>query len=80
MHSCKFLLDLAIILLSIKLLGVTTTRVRMPQVADALMAGFFGWPAMFGVLSETDFLRAVAELDAVWAQSYADTNHTSAGG
>ena len=65
MHSYKFLLDLAIILLSTKLLGVTTTKVRMPQVVGALMAGLFLGLAMFGVLSETDFLRAVAELGVI---------------
>ena len=65
MSSYKFLLDLAIILLSTKLLGVTTTKVRMPQVVGALMAGLFLGPAMFGVLSETDFLQSVAELGVI---------------
>ncbi|MDE6531109.1 MAG: cation:proton antiporter [Lachnospiraceae bacterium] len=65
MHSYKFLLDLAIILLCTKLLGVTTTRIRMPQVVGALMAGLLLGPAMLGVLSETDFLNAVAELGVI---------------
>ncbi|MDE5802496.1 MAG: cation:proton antiporter [Lachnospiraceae bacterium] len=65
MHSYKFLLDLAIILLCTKLLGITTTKVRMPQVVGALMAGLLLGPAAFGVLSETDFLRAVAELGVI---------------
>lgn len=65
MHSYKFLLDLAIILLCTKLLGVTTTRVRMPQVVGALMAGLLLGPAVFGVLSETDFLQTVAELGVI---------------
>lgn len=65
MHSYKFLLDLAIILLCTKLLGVTTTKVRMPQVVGALMAGLLLGPAVFGVLSETDFLQAVAELGVI---------------
>ncbi|MDE6688093.1 MAG: cation:proton antiporter, partial [Lachnospiraceae bacterium] len=62
MHSYKFLLDLAIILLCTKLLGITTTKLRMPQVVGALMAGLLLGPAMLGILSETDFLNAVAEL------------------
>ncbi len=65
MHSYKFLLDLAIILLCTKLLGITTTRIRMPQVVGALMAGLLLGPAMLGVLSETDFLTAVAELGVI---------------
>ncbi len=65
MHSYKFLLDLAIILLCTKLLGITTTKIRMPQVVGALMAGLLLGPAMLGVLSETDFLNAVAELGVI---------------
>ncbi|MDE7366439.1 MAG: cation:proton antiporter [Lachnospiraceae bacterium] len=65
MHSYKFLLDLTIILLSTKLLGITTTRVRMPQVVGALLAGLLLGPAVFGILSETDFLKSVAELGVI---------------
>ncbi|MDE5951500.1 MAG: cation:proton antiporter [Acetatifactor sp.] len=65
MDSYKFLLDLAIILLCTKLLGVTTTKVRMPQVVGALMAGLLLGPAVFGILEETDFLRTVAELGVI---------------
>ena len=65
MESYKFLFDLAIILLCTKLLGVTTTKVRMPQVVGALLAGLFLGPTMFGVLSETDFLQAIAELGVI---------------
>ena len=65
MHSYKFLLDLAIILLCTKLLGVATKRVQMPQVVGALLAGLLLGPAMFGVLSETDFLETVAELGVI---------------
>ncbi|MDE6686706.1 MAG: cation:proton antiporter [Lachnospiraceae bacterium] len=65
MHSYKSLLDLAIILLFTKLLGVTTTKVRMPQVVCALLAGLLLGPAMLGILEETDFLRTVAELGVI---------------
>ena len=65
MHSYNSLLDLAIILLCTKLLGVTTTKVRMPQVVGALLAGLLLGPAVFGILEETDFLRTVAELGVI---------------
>lgn len=65
MHSYKFLLDLAIILLCTKLLGVATNKVQMPQVVGALMAGLLLGPAMLGILSETDFLQTVAELGVI---------------
>lgn len=65
MHSYKFLLDLAVILLATKLLGITTARVRMPQVVGALVAGLLLGPAVFGIMSETDFLNTVAELGVI---------------
>lgn len=65
MQSYKFLLDLAVVLLFTKLLGMTTARVRMPQVVGALMAGLLLGPAVFGVMSETEFLKTVAELGVI---------------
>ena len=65
MESYKFLLDLAIILLCTKLLGVTTTKVQMPQVVGALLAGLLLGPAMFGIRSETNFLKTIAELGVI---------------
>ena len=42
--SYHYLLDLALILLSTKLLGMLTRRFQMPQVVGALLAGvFFFW-------------------------------------
>ncbi len=65
MQSYQFLLDLAIILMFTKLLGITTTKVRMPQVVGALLAGLLLGPAVFGIMEETDFLRTVAELGVI---------------
>ena len=39
MDTYRYLLDLAIILISTKLLGLLTRRVQMPQVVGALLAG-----------------------------------------
>lgn len=39
MNSYSYLLDLAIILLATKALGLLTKRVQMPQVVGALLAG-----------------------------------------
>ncbi len=65
MQSYKFLLDLAIILLCTKLLGITTARVRMPQVVGALLAGLLLGPAVFGIMAETEFIKIVAELGVI---------------
>ena len=63
--SYQFLLDLALILLSTKLLGLLTRRVNMPQVVGALLAGLILGPACFGVLQETDFITQLAEVGVI---------------
>lgn len=65
MGSYKFLMDLAVILLCTKLLGIMTNKVQMPQVVGALLAGLLLGPSMLGVISETDFLKTVAELGVI---------------
>lgn len=65
MVQYRFLLDLAIILLCTKFLGILTRRVQMPQVVGALLAGLVLGPAGFGVLQETNFLTSVAEIGVI---------------
>ncbi len=65
MSDYSYLLDLAVILLCTKLLGLATRKVQMPQVVGALLAGLILGPAMCGVLSETNFIKAVAELGVI---------------
>ncbi|WP_024613437.1 cation:proton antiporter [Clostridium sp. Ade.TY] len=60
-----FLLDIAIILLSTKFLGIVTKRFKMPQVVGALLAGIILGPAMFNVLRETEFIQQMAELGVI---------------
>ena len=61
----KYLLDLAIILLCTKALGLLTRRVQMPQVVGALLAGVLLGPAMLGILTETSFIHNVAEIGVI---------------
>lgn len=61
----KYLLDLAIILLCTKALGLLTRRVQMPQVVGALLAGLLLGSAGVGILTETSFLQSVAEIGVV---------------
>lgn len=63
--SYQFLLDLALILLSTKLLGLLTRRVNMPQVVGALLAGLILGPACLGVLQETEFITQLAEVGVI---------------
>lgn len=65
MESYSYLLDLAIILIFTKGLGLLTKRVQMPQVVGALLAGVILGPGMLGVLTATDFLSNVAEIGVI---------------
>ena len=53
--SYYFLFDIALILISTKVLGLITKRFRLPQVVGALLAGLLLGPACFNILKETDF-------------------------
>ncbi len=65
MLSYHYLLDIALILLCTKLLGLFTRRMHMPQVVGALLAGVILGPAALNALHETDFIKQVAELGVI---------------
>lgn len=48
--SYHYLLDLALILLSTKLLGIATGKFQMPRVVGALLAGLILGPAVLNIL------------------------------
>lgn len=60
-----FLLDLALILLGTKLLGLFTKKIHMPQVVGALCAGLLLGPAGLGLLKETEFISSLAEVGVI---------------
>ncbi len=63
--SYHYLLDLALILLSTKVLGLFTQKFQMPQVVGALLAGLLLGPAGLNILSETGFLSQLSELGVI---------------
>ena len=63
--SYHYLLDLALILLSTKLLGLAAQKFQMPQVVGALLAGLILSPAGLGLLSETEFIAQLSELGVI---------------
>lgn len=65
MLSVDFLLDLAIILLSTKLLGLFTRKINMPQVVGALLAGIILGPSVLGIVHETDFISKMSQLGVI---------------
>ena len=63
--SYHYLLDLALILLSTKLLGIATGKFQMPRVVGALLAGLILGPAVLNILTETAFLSQLSELGVI---------------
>ena len=66
MESYDFLLAIAIILLSTKLLSLVSRKINMPQVIGALLAGVLLGPSGLKILSETDFLTKSAEIGVIF--------------
>ena len=60
-----FLLDIAFILIGTKIFGLITRKVELPQVVGALIAGVLMGPAVFNIVSETNFLNNIAELGVI---------------
>ena len=65
MESYKFLLMIAIILLSTKVFGILSRKVNMPQVVGALLVGIILGPGCLNILQETDFLTQAAEIGVI---------------
>ncbi|MGV8980777.1 cation:proton antiporter [Clostridium sp.] len=65
MLDINFLLDLAIILISTKVLGLLTKKIQMPQVVGALIAGLILGPTLLNVVHETEFIDKMAELGVI---------------
>lgn len=60
-----FLVSVAVIILSTKILGDLTKKVSMPQVVGALLAGVLIGPTGPGLIAETDFLDYTAEIGVI---------------
>ena len=65
MESYRYLLDVALILLSTKVFGLLTRRIEMPQVVGALVAGLLLGPACFNIVQDSEFLDHIAEIGVI---------------
>ena len=63
--SYDFLLILALIAFSTKVLALIAKRLQLPRVVGFLVAGLLLGPAAFGIIEETEFLWSISELGVV---------------
>lgn len=62
MDSVHYLLDLAVLLFSAKVFGIAAKKLGAPEVVGQIAAGLLLGPAIFGFVTETDFLAQMAEI------------------
>ena len=65
MTSYVFLLSIAIILLTTKVLGDITNKVNLTQVVGALLAGVIIGPSCLSLVTGTDFVEKTAEIGVI---------------
>lgn len=63
--SHNFLLDLALILISTKLLGLLTKKLQMPQVVGALLAGLILGPSFLNILKDSPLVEQLSSLGVI---------------
>lgn len=57
--------DLAIILVSAKILGLLARKIHIPQVVGEIVAGLLIGPSVLGFVGQTDFLTQMAEIGVI---------------
>lgn len=65
MEAYECFRDLAIILISAKLLGLLAKKLKAPQVVGQILAGLLIGPSVFGWVEQSDFIVILAEIGVV---------------
>lgn len=65
MEHYNFLVSIAIIMLTTKVLGDLTNKFNLTQVVGALLAGVVVGPSCLGLIAETDFISCTAEIGVI---------------
>jgi Kef-type K+ transport system membrane component KefB len=72
MGQMKILLDIAIILISSKILGLIARKIGLPEVAGFLIAGILVGPAIwspafngFSIVEKSEFLNVLAQIGVI---------------
>lgn len=65
MEEYQFLLSIAIILLTTKVLGLASKKIKLPQVVGSLVAGLIIGPAFLNLVPSSEFLSNISELGVI---------------
>lgn len=65
MEDYSYLLSIALILISTKVLGLFSKRIKLPQVVGALIAGVIMGPACLGWIHNTEMLSCLSEIGVI---------------
>ena len=65
MKSYTVLLDLALIMMFAKLMGLVARKVKAPMVVGEIIAGLIIGPCLFGLVQPSDFLNQMAEIGVI---------------
>ncbi len=65
MESFEFLKDLALIIVSAKVLGLVAHKLKAPQVVGEIIAGLIIGPSALGLVGQSDFLSRMAEIGVI---------------
>lgn len=65
MHTYECFKDLAIIIISAKLLGLGAKKLKAPQVVGQIAAGLLIGPSLLGLVQLSDFISVLAEIGVV---------------
>ena len=65
MENYSYLISIALILLSTKVLGLFSKKIKLPQVVGALLAGVILGPACLGWVQSTEMLGSLSEIGVI---------------
>ncbi|WP_026490593.1 MULTISPECIES: cation:proton antiporter [unclassified Butyrivibrio] len=65
MDTLSILQDLAIIIISAKLMGIVARKFKAPQVAGEIIAGLLIGPTLLNAVTTNDFLSGMAEIGVI---------------
>ena len=65
MDNLRFLLDIALILLTAKVFGIIARKLHAPEVVGEIIAGLLIGPAILGFVDQSDFINKMAEIGVI---------------